>query len=189
MTDDLHLNAINVVKSFTKIGGEIEPHTDPKLGAFLVNLAKSGEDLERFRQNPVGSLESAGLDPSLVKVDVLQRVVESVADRLANLRINGPAMQTMWDRESSSHQDRNFDHSSSWFVNRDGYNVMYDAGHSTEQSTGQQAGQDRSFSGAGLEGIEAAIRQDLNTLFFPAQPLVTPELVDKIKSAAKEIEG
>lgn len=188
MAEKSSVNVAGIAKIFEKIGGEIEPHTDPKLGAFLVRLVKDHLEFERFKARPEETLRHAGLNPRLVKPELLLIVAESVARRVAALVPAGIVMDTISSSESSSHQDRNFDNSSSWFMNKDGYNVMHDAGHSSEQSTGQIAGSDNKFSGFGIADYGDVIRQELISLFYPAQRLVTPALVDKIKAAAKDIE-
>jgi hypothetical protein len=179
------LNPSEVTKTFRKIGRDIDPSSDPKVGALLVQLVKSKDERQRFSDNPDEMLRRAGVDPSLVDIGVLKGVAESVAVRLEQIRPGDIFADTVTTKESSSNQERNFDHSSSWFANKDGYNVIYDAGHSSEKTTGEMVGQDHKFNGIEIGDFSDIIRNDLNTLFFPAQPLVTPQLVDKIKLAQK----
>jgi hypothetical protein len=188
MAREPRINSVNVVKSFRKIGGSIDPHTDPKLGELMVRLVRDKDALARFRKAPEKELAAAGVDAKLIKPKVLETVVVSLADRLSRLRPGGDIMDTVSTKETSSHQERNFDHSSSWFANKDGYNVIYDAGHSAEKSSGEMVGQDKKFDGLELGDFEHVIRQELAALFYPAQPLVTPQLVDQIKAAVKGIE-
>lgn len=107
---------------------------------------------------------------------------------MADASPNNPAADTISTKETSSSQERNFDNSSSWYQNKDGYNVIYDAGHSSEKTTGEMVGQDKKFNGIDIGRFEEVIREDLQAVFYPAQPLVTPQLVDMVKAAAKEVE-
>ena len=134
---DKPVNPANVVKIFEKIGKEIEPHADPKLGSFLVRLVKDRNEFARFKAKPDETLRQAGLNPRLVKVEPLRAVAEAVIARLATVTPGGVVMDAVSTSETSSSQERNFDHSASWFGNKDGWNVMHEAGHSSEQSTGQ----------------------------------------------------
>lgn len=175
-----------VAKAFARIASEIEPHADPRLGAYLVRLVKDADELRSFKNEPEVALRNAGVDPSKIRPDVLLRVAQSVADRLNAARIGDVVMDTVSTKESSSHQERNFDNSSSWYWNKDGYNVLYDQGHSSEKTTGEIVAQDHKFDGKSLYDFDNVVRHELNMLFFPAQPLVTPQLIDKIKAAMKD---
>lgn len=181
------INANDVVRSFTKIAGQIEPYSDPKLGAYLVELVKDPETFARFKSDPAAALKAEGIDSKLVNAGVLQRVAQSVADRARRLRLPD-VMDTAASKDTSSGQDKNFDHSASWFQNKDGYNAIYDQGHTSEKTTSELVGQDQKFEadGVSLHDLGDVFRHELNQLFYPAQPLVSPELVDKIKSAMKE---
>lgn len=176
-----------VPKVFKKIGGEIEPHTDPALGAYLVTLVKDREEMARFRDSPEQALKTAGIDPARVNPQIIGRVAEAIVTRWQTLLPDNPAADTLSTKELSSSQERNFDNSSSWYQNKDGYNVIYDAGHSSEKTTGEMVGQDKKFNGIEIGDFEEVIRDELRAVFFPAQPLVTPQLVDMVKAAAKEV--
>jgi hypothetical protein len=185
------LRAKTLKKTFRKIERQIEPQTDPLLGAYLVRLAKEPEEMARFREHPEAAMQAAGVSTKLVDAAVLQRVAQSVIDRLVEVEIPhdpGEVFDAVTERETHSSQEKNFDNSSSWFTNKDGYNVMHEAGHSSEQSTGEMVGQDTKFDGLGLHHFDEVIRHKMNDLFYPSQPLVAPELIDKIRAAIKDME-
>ena len=174
-------------KTFRRIERQIEPHTDPSLGAYLVKLAKNADEMARFRENPDAAMREAGVNPELANPEVLLRVAETVVDRLHDVVVpGGDIADTVTQKETSSSQERNFDNSSSWFVNKDGYNVMHEAGHSSEQSTGEMVGQDTKFDGLGLDHFDEVIQHQMTDLFYPSQPLVAPELIDRIRAAIRE---
>lgn len=188
MADKARIPTKFVPKIFKKIGGEIEPHTDPALGAYLVTLVKDKEEMARFRESPERAMKAAGIDAARVDPEIVGRVAEAIVTRWQTLPPNNPAADTISTKETSSSQERNFDNSSSWYQNKDGYNVIYDAGHSSEKTTGEMVGQDKKFNGIDIGRFEEVIREDLQAVFYPAQPLVTPQLVDMVKAAAKEVE-
>ena len=173
---------------FKKIGRQIEPAADPAIGAYLVRLVKDKRELARLKKNPARTLKAHGIDPEKVKTDVLVRVAESVFSRIERFRNPGDILSTVTSKESSTHQEVNFDNSSSWYWNKDGYNVMYEAGHSKEQSTGEMVGQDTKFDGLGLHDFDAVLQHALGEVFFPSQPLVSPDLVNQIKAIAKDVQ-
>ena len=181
------VNANDVVRSFTKIAGQIDPYSDPKLGAYLVELVKDPNAFARFKGDPAAALKAEGIDSKLVNPTTLQRVAQSVVDRARRLRVPD-VMDSAASKESSTGQDKNFDNSASWFQNKDGYNAIYDQGHTSEKTTSELVGQDQKFEtdGVTLVSLGEVFRHELNQLFYPAQPLVSPELVDKIKGAMKE---
>jgi hypothetical protein len=175
---------IQIGPAFTKISAQIEPQTDPKLGNFLIQLVKNPDEFKRFTANPAAALTAHKIDAKLVNVAAVQALAQSVISRIAGLGKGPTVMDAVSNSETSQSQDRNFDNSASWFTNKDGYNVIFDAGHSSEQSTGQQVGQDKNFSGLTTQPGDV-FQNELNTVFFPGQPLVTPTLVAKIKAAVR----
>jgi hypothetical protein len=187
MAKEPRSNANDIVRSFRKIAAQIEPYTDPKLGAYLVELVKNRDAFARFTANPAAALRAEGIDPKLVNTAVLQRVAQSIVDRAGRLR-PPDVMDSAASQDTSSYQDKNFDNSSSWVMNKDGYNAIYDAGHSSEKTTSELVGQDHKFEtdGVTLHDFGEVFRHEINQLFFPAQPLVSPALVDMIKRAMRE---
>jgi hypothetical protein len=175
---------IKIDKAFKEISTQIDPHVDPNLGKYMIDLIKDKEQFTEFKLDPSAALKKHGLDERIVNIDLLKKVVQSISDRITDQIGQGHVMENNIQRESSSYQDRNFDHSSSWFANRDGYNVIYDAGHSSQQSRSEMIGQERNFGGISIDQSIQVIHHEINQLFFPAQPLVTPELIGKIKTLA-----
>lgn len=112
----------------------------------------------------------------------LLKVVESNASKVRKLPDS--VADTIFQKETSSSQERNFDHSASSFCNKDGHNLMYDQGHSSEKSKGQIVGQDKDFSGLGASRAERVVfNEPLGQLFFPAQLPVTPGLIAHIRQS------
>ena len=146
--------------------------------------------MARFKENPEAAMQEAGVSTKLVGFQVLLRVAQSVIDRLVEVQVPhdpGDVFDAITDSESHSSQEKNFDNSSSWFTNKDGWNVMHEAGHSSEKTTGEMVGQDTKFDGLGLHDFDKVIQHEMINLFYPSQPLVAPELIDKIRAAIKDI--
>lgn len=179
------------IKAIPAVLGDISkrlpPAPDPRLGAFIVAVVKDPDRLASFRRDPERALAAGGIASAAVDVHLLGKVIDTIVSK-----ISGPAdiASTVTDKETSSHQETNFDHGSSWFWNKDGYNVMYDQGHSSEKTSSQIAGQDKSFSGLGPGRPDVTVVNEmLGKIFFPSQPLVTPELIDHIKQSSKKESG
>jgi len=170
-------------KVLNGISARMHDLPSPKLGQFIAELVKSPRQLETFREDPERALKGSGISTNSIDSKLLVKVVDSIASKLLRPDI---VADSLTQRESSSNQERSFDNNASWFYNKDGYNVMYDQGHSSEQSKGEMVGQDKNFSGLGVNRSDlVVINEMLGKLFFPAQPLVTPELIEHIKQSAK----
>jgi len=179
------------------ISGRMKSSPNPKLGKFIINLVKSPERIEAFRANPELELKTGGIPAKDLDVKLLVKVVESInKKRLSAEGVAGsPANKELTNKERSSHQERAFNNSRSWYWNMDGYNVLYDMGHSAQREFGQTIGfvknfaMERSYGGVNLQlkprNFEA-INKMLGKLFFPSQPLVTPELIEHIKQSVKK---
>ena len=61
---------------------------------------------------------------------------------------------------------------------------MYERGATQSRSTSEFTVTDQGFSGIGTR--DDLLRHEINLLFFPAQPLVTKSLIEKIKSELSE---
>jgi hypothetical protein len=156
----------------------------PKIGEFIADVVKNPKRLEAFRANPERVLRAGGIGAKSVDTKLLVKVVDAIASKV--VKLPDIVADTVSQKETSSSQDRNFDNSASWFYNKDGYNVMYDQGHSSEKTKGSTVGQDKSFSGlAATRPDLVVINEMLGKLFFPSQPLVTPALIEHIKQSAK----
>jgi hypothetical protein len=175
-----------VVTALERISGRISQNPQPGLGKFLIELVKNRDALERFRADPAAALKVADLQPAGVNVRAVETLALSVIARIAALGPGVPVLDAVSTSETSQSQDRNFDHSSSWFTNYDGWNVMHDAGHSSDQSSGSTVGQDKNFSG--FTTVPGEAQQAQLALFYPGQPLVSPELVAMIKAAVAGVE-
>jgi hypothetical protein len=153
----------------------------PRLGKFIAGVIRDPRKMRTFRANPKRALRAARVSATSVDLKLLVSVINVIASKV---RLPGSVADTVTQKETSSSQERNFDNSASWYWNKDGYNVMYDQGHSSEKSTGEMVGQDKKFSGLELRRPDLkVINEQLGKLFFPAQPLVTPQLITQIKKS------
>src|SRR6516164_1604189 len=141
------VNAREVVKAFEKISAQIDVESTPGIGKYLVELIKNKDEFARFKADPDRALEEQSIDPKRVNIALLQSVAQTIVGRLAVLRDPSLVADSFTNKESSSAQERNFDNSASWFWNKDGYNVLWDAGRTKEKTTGQEAANTKDFGG------------------------------------------
>ncbi len=90
-------------------------------------------------------------------------------------------MATITNKETAAGYQWNFDMSSSWFFMIEN-SFWRSRGVYKEEASSQVNAVDYRFGIAGVEKwSDGLLKHEIGLLFFPAQPLVTPDLVAKIK--------
>lgn len=130
---------------------------------YMYHLVKNERERDAFFKDPKGSLVAAGLQRDAAKADLVVELVKDVASRVKG-RKPSDVFDSYTSKESDTHQQWNFDSS----------------GRSSETTKGSIVGEKTKFDGFGL--VEEIFENpELGKTFFPSQPLVTPELVTKIR--------
>jgi len=139
-----------------------------------------------YQTDPAAALTTNGLDPARMDVQRFSDLASQLRERLKGGSRWTRVADSITQKETNEGQSANWDHSSSWLMNKDGYNVLYDQGHDSSTDSTSEAGTNTKFDGVGIRNPAEILRHELNLLFFPAQPLVTPGLVEQIRN---EVEG
>lgn len=174
---------MEVLKPFMPIKKEIKTYPDPKIPEYMFKLVKDDELYKTFSADPLTGVKQAGIDPATIDITIFSEIARILRARLQGLDVP-PALSpdTVTRKERDEGVYYNFDWSASWFWGKEGYNIIYDRGSQSRKSRNEMVGTNRNWSRAGVGNLaDEVLRHEINLLFFPAQPLVTPELIEKIK--------
>jgi hypothetical protein len=176
---------MKAVRPFIPIGGQIRSMVEPGVADYMVALVKDDEAYLNFVDNPTESLQNQGINADIIDVDAFSQVAEGLRNRAkGGDSVFGTVATTIGEKSTSEGSQRNFDNSSSWFMNKEGYNLIYQRGTSESTTKGEAAATTKDFSGIGIR--EDILRHEVDLIFFPAQPLVTPALINKIRTELSE---
>lgn len=130
---------------------------------YIYRVVKDERLQEVFFRDPRQALTDAGLGD---EVEYAEVVVQVVRDLISMDRDPHPIeiFDSYTKSESNTHQQWNFDSS----------------GRSAETTRGHITGENTKFDGYGLVE-DLFTRPDFGEVYFPAQPLVTPELIHRIR--------
>lgn len=169
---------LNAQVDLTQTGG---PEAD-----YMYELVTDDGAYEAYNSDEATALTSNGLDPARMDVQRFTDLAAQLRERLKGGDRWTRVADSISQKETSEGQSANWDHSSSWLMNKDGYNALYDQGHDSSTDKSSDAGTSKGFEGVGIRDPSEILRHELNLLFFPAQPLVTPDLVDQIRAELQE---
>jgi hypothetical protein len=164
-------NVLTILERYLPIDRKV-PSVNPALPNYMFKLVRSDEDFDSFKSNPTASLERNGIDPTHLDVKMFSELAEQL-----RRRANGQA--SLVDRYADEIMKSETDHSE---------NVHWDqSGPQAERTKGSQAGATKNFEGLPTASrLDDMLRHELNLLFFPSQPLVTPSLIAEIRQALEK---
>jgi hypothetical protein len=131
--------------------------------AFIYRMVKNDAERAAFFRNPTASLKAAGLEHETAHAAL---IVDLVKDVIEKQRRPSPddVLDSYTSKETDTHQQWKFDSS----------------GRSAETTKGEIVGEKTKFDG--FELVEEIFSNpEFSKTFFPSQPLVTPQLVQRIR--------
>lgn len=162
---------------------------DPKLVSYVYKLVTDDSAYKIFKDDPKASIESSGLDPGLVIIDSFTEIVDQLRQRLKGRESIFDEITTMDESSSTqTHSRTNFDNSSSsFFKYESSLSFFSKRGTVTSNSTGENNSVNTDFKKDG-EGFHPGdiLEHEIGLIFFPNQPLVTHELIEKIREKMVE---
>lgn len=162
---------------------------DPKLVSYVYKLVTDDSAYKLFKDDPKASIESGGLDPGLVMIDSFTGIVDQLRQRHKGLdSIFDEITTTSESSSTQTHSRTNFDNSSSSFFRYESsLSFFSERGTVTSNSTGENSDTTTDFKKDG-EGFHPGdlLEHDIGLIFFPSQPLVTHELIEKIREKMVE---
>ncbi|OOP56095.1 MAG: hypothetical protein AYP45_11090 [Candidatus Brocadia carolinensis] len=175
--------ALEAVKPFAAIDKKIRPYADPKVPELMYKLVTDDIAYEHFSANPESALSNEGIDSSKLDVDMFASLAKTLRDRAQGIQEIAMLPATYSYKQQAAGFKWNFDNSSSWLFQVENW-IWTSRGYYKEKSTSEDAAVDRGFRRSGVERLsDEILKHEIDLLFFPAQPLVTPELVSKIKQS------
>jgi hypothetical protein len=182
MSDQPIDKVLRVVKPFVPIKQGIRPYPNQKVPDYMLKLVKDDSAYQAFIANPAESLKREGIQPETLDVDMFFDLAKVLRDRSKGIdSIIDKIAESVSKKETSEGRQYNFDHSRSWAYRYESA-IFHERGTSEEKSKSEMVGTTNKFEQSGISiRPEEILRHEINLLFFPAQPLVTPSLVNKIK--------
>ena len=175
---------IRTLEQYVPIKREIKMAAPRKLAEFIEKLLKSENEMQAYMENPLDSLQKAGIDPEEVTIDMLASLAIFLKERqISRQSEEKPDSDDymVWKKETQEATiwQRNNDREQSWY-----YEWAW------KKSEGLKTNKDKSSyltKTKKISGEDSKINPklfwdpEIREFFFPAQPLVTPELIKKIK--------
>jgi hypothetical protein len=169
---------INILKPFTPIKRGIGPYPNKEVPNYMFKLLKNEEEYERYLKDPIKALKNEGIDTSKLDIDMFTELAKLLKRRITGKvpELPGIGIQS---KETKTQTEVNFNNDRYILTNYEN-RVLWVKGTKSETTTGEFLAQNNTFAGIGLDP-DTILRYELEMLFFPAQPLVTPGLIEKIK--------
>lgn len=193
-TEDAILkDAFNKVKSvlepYISISSEIAQVPDRRLPELMLRLMKDEALYKTFEKDPDEVLLKLGIDPKSLDLKMFSNLAKILHSRILRREygFDWPAV-TVQNKETNQSQDKNFDHSESWITAYESsYKVYKTKGTANEKEKSESSQTEKRFDESGVDTFdEKLLKYEVDMLFFPSQPLVTPELLEKIKASLNE---
>jgi len=204
MTTDKKLakEVLKDLNQFTPLKRDIKKLSVTKLPQYVKQLMKSPNKLQAFLANPSSELKAAKIDPRDLDLEMVIDLVKYLQlskegkaalgwdpERPSRLHIGAQIKQ----KETDNQQKWDFQHKKSKYTKYEtfmDYNIGEERGVKATKERGEHLMKDKGFEEkAKKKGIdlhpELLLRPDLRNLYFPDQPMVTPELVAKIRRLIK----
>jgi hypothetical protein len=189
MSKDAFNKVKAVLEPYIVVSSEIKGVPDKRLPEMMFKLLKDNGLYEAFEKDPDGTLRKQGIEPKAMDVKMFSSLAKMLRSRLA-----GQGSEPVWPgasiqkKEKNQGQDKNFDKSESWITIYESYYKVYKTkGTSSNKETSESMQTDKGFQERGVDTLsDSLLKYQINMLFFPSQPLVTPELLEKIKTALGE---
>jgi hypothetical protein len=183
MQDKSIEKALDAVAPFAVIDKKIRPYPDPKVPEYMYRLVTDDAAHERFASDPVGALEKEGIDAKKLDVEMFVSLAGALRARARGETEFAMLPATYSTKQQTAGFKWNFSNSDSWLFMIENW-IWTSRGYYKEKSAGEDSAVSRGFKRSGVESLsDEVLKHEIGLLFFPAQPLVTPELVAKIKQS------
>jgi hypothetical protein len=183
MSSDTFEKVNSVQEPYISISSNISGIRDKRLPELMVRLLKDNALFRKFEQDPEETLADAGVDPKSVDVKMFIDLANLLHTRTLKPQDETGPEQTIEQREQNQGNQNNWDHSRSSFTRYESqYNIWSERGASKERDRSESQTTNRGFDRRGIDSVNKQLIEDeVDKLFFPSHPLVTPELLKKIK--------
>lgn len=179
----------SVLEPYVLISLEVSRVPDKRLPELMLRLLKEKELYQKFQEDPDGILRTEGIDPKSVDVKMFSDLAKTLHTRALRREagLDRPEV-TVQKKETDQNRERNFDHEKSWLVHYESqYYIWRSKGAVEDKEKSESSQTNKNFEESGIDTFnDKLLKYEVNLLFFPSQPLVTPELLEKIKSKLME---
>ncbi len=156
---------VDLLQPYVRVSDKIGPFPIPEVPEYMFRLIKNDREYAAFEKDPKTAMQRAGIPTGRVDVALFAGLAKMLHDRKHGIGVLDQIAESVTSKETSSHQQINFDSS----------------GRSSETSRGSHVGENTKFETSGIQKPDDILRHEINLLFFPSQPLVTPELIEQIR--------
>ncbi|MBN2654971.1 MAG: hypothetical protein JXR79_07685 [Nitrospirae bacterium] len=178
---------INELKKYLPVKRKIAPSLPAKIGKYLSTLLKNEKELETFFADPEARLKKAGINPSQLDLDLFIELLVYLKGKKARIEKwvpqpeRSPLGESIKTKETETEQQWNFDHDSKYIFNVE-HDYYSERGRQATKTKSEIVLKDKGFEKRGI-GFDPSIllSPELRENYYPSQPLVTPELISKIK--------
>ncbi|ADB36914.1 hypothetical protein [Spirosoma linguale] len=168
-----------VLQHYVPINQKIDINQN-ELADFMFSLVKDSRKYRQFLRNPEQTLLKDKINIANMDVNHFKTVAELIMNKIKAGDL-GRAATTISQKETSEGVQFNFDRSSSATARYETQSTT-SRGSQESASTSEWQATDKNFAGTSiLTRPDDLLKHELNLIFFPGQPLVTPALVDKIR--------
>jgi hypothetical protein len=164
MSQDSVEQVVHILQPFTRITRQLPSRLDTQLADYMFKLVRSDEMHRAFEANPIQQLRAQGIQAERVDVPMFKDLATHLRNRVSEAGPFAKVAETLSMSETTTHENTNFEHDT-------------DTTHHTV------VGETTKFETNGIPVAgDEFLRHELALLFYPAQPLVTPALVDQIRT-------
>ena len=156
---------VDLLKPYVRVSEKVGPFPIPEVPKYMFSLIKSDRAYTAFEKDPKAAMKRAGIPLKSIDVAMFAGLAKMLHDRKHGKGILDHVAETVSSKETNTHQEINFDSS----------------GRSSETTRGSHVGESTKFETSGIIKPDDILRHEINLLFFPSQPLVTPDLIEQIK--------
>jgi hypothetical protein len=140
----------------------------------MFKLVREDDAYEAFVRDPAGELRANGINPDRVDQAMFADLAKRLRERITGVGVLDRIADQAQTSETNNHESTNWNH---------------EAGSYSEKSRGSYVGETHQFEASGQPITpDQMLRHELGLIFFPAQPLVVPQLIDKIRREAEQEE-
>lgn len=179
----------SVLKPYVSISSEITRVPDKRLPELMLRLLKDKDLHQKFEEDPDEVLLKEGIDPKSLDVKMFSHLAKILHSRVLRREygLDRPEV-TVQIKETNQSSNKNWDHSESRFTNHESWVQVYKTkGTQNEKEKSESMQTERGFEERGVDTYdEKLLKYEVDMLFFPSQPLVTPELLEEIKANLSE---
>lgn len=182
MTKQLTMRPLSGLISMSR---PLRKSANHKVSELALQLVKDDLLYNKFAQDKKAVLQEAGVNPKSIDLNLFLTLVESLRKR-GRAQGDEPTEAlgvTVQKKETSQSQDKNWDRSEKYIFSKEGqYKIWRDAGTELDKVKSSFAQTENTFETRGVGVISTdLLNSEIGKLFFPNQPLVSPQLIEKLK--------